>query len=155
MVIYMKEIVKKMYILLLPIAAGIGIAIQTTLNNNIGKKVGMLEVVVLVHLFGLIISLLIYFMRGNSDIVSLVTSASWKAVFAGILGIVITYSIASSVSNIGVLETVMISITVQMILSKIIDHFGILGVTQKPFNINEMFALGCFILGVILLRTSK
>lgn len=155
MVMFMKEIVKKMYVLLLPIAAGAAIATQSVLNNNIGKKVGMLEVVILVHLFGLIVSLLIYFVKGESDIVTLISTASWKAVIAGMLGIIITYSIAASISNIGVLETIMISITVQMVLSKVIDHFGILGVTQKPININEVIALGCFILGVILLRTSK
>ena len=151
----MKEIIKKMYILLLPIAAGAAIATQSALNNNIGKKVGMLEIVILVHLFGLLVSLIIYLVRGNTDIIGMITSASWKAVVAGMLGIVITYSIAASITNIGVLETVMISITVQIVLSKIIDHFGIFGVTPKPISITEVFALSFFIIGVVLLRSGK
>lgn len=151
----MKEIIKKMYILLLPIAAGAAIATQSALNNNIGKKVGMLEIVILVHLFGLLVSLIIYLVRGNTDIIGMITSASWKAVVAGMLGIVITYSIAASITNIGVLETVMISITVQIVLSKIIDHFGILGVTPKPISITEVFALSFFVIGVVLLRSGK
>lgn len=151
----MKEVFKKMYVVLLPIAAGAAIATQSVLNNNVGKKVGMLELVILVHLFGLIISLLIYFIRGNSDIASLISSSNWKVIVAGMMGIIITYSIAASISNIGVLETIMISITVQIVLSKIIDHFGILGVTQKPISLTEVLALGFFLIGVILLRISK
>ncbi len=146
--------IRKMYIYLLPIIAGAAIIFQSTLNNQFSRENGLLETVIMVHLFGLVVSVLIYVFKGNS-ITSVLTTTNLKIIISGACGVVITYAIAFSITNIGVLETVTISIVIQMLLSKLVDHFGIFGVEVRSITTTDIIALLLFIAAIITLRINK
>ncbi len=140
---------KKMAYLILPAIAGIAIVLQTAFSGKISKEIGFLDTVILVHFFGLIIALSIYLLRGNATI-SLFGEVNLFAVMAGAMGVIIVFFISKSFVVNGALLTIMISIVVQLIGSKIIDHFGLFGVEKVPINLTQMFSLVLIIIGVIL-----
>lgn len=135
----------------LPLIAGLAITFQSVLNNKFGKEAGMLEAVIFVHLFGLILSVGIYLILGNT-ITGLVKNYKLIIMFAGFIGVLIVWSTAQSITYIGVTETIMISVFAQIAFSKIIDHYGLLGVEVSRLSISEVIAIVLMITSVILLR---
>lgn len=137
---------RKIMYLLIPVIVGASITLQGALSNKISQNIGFIETVVLVHLFGLIASLVVYFTLGNS-VTGIIKNVNLIAVFAGSLGLVIVFGFTKSISLNGVLTTVLISVLVQMILSKVIDHFGLFGVEQNPIT-------GLQILSIVMMITA-
>ncbi|MEC9484877.1 MAG: DMT family transporter [Candidatus Izemoplasma sp.] len=140
-----------MTIIALPLIAGLAITLQSVLNNRFGREAGMLEVVIFVHFFGLLLALAIYLFLGNS-LATLVKNYKFIITIAGFMGVAIVYTTALSISNIGVTETIMISIFAQIAFSKIIDHFGLFGVGVEKLSGYEALAIVLMIISVILLR---
>jgi len=138
-----------MIYLLLPAIAGAAIILQTAFSGKLSKEIGTLETVILVHLFGLIIALIIYLIRGNTSI-SIFTDVKLSAIIAGAMGVLIVFFISKSFVVNGALLTILISIVVQLIGSKIIDYFGLFGAEKVPIDMIQIGSLILIISGVIL-----
>jgi len=150
----MKTLTKKLGIikmgyLILPAIAGTAITLQIAFSGKISKEIGTIETVILVHFFGLIIALMIYLISGNATI-KIINDVSLFAVMAGAMGVIIVFFISKSFSVNGALLTITISIIVQLIGSKIIDHFGLFGAERIPINMVQVFSLLLIISGVVL-----
>lgn len=141
--------IKHMAYLILPAIAGIAITLQTAFSGKLSKEVGSLETVILVHFFGLIVALLIYLVRGNINF-GFVSSINMLPVIAGSMGVLIIFFISKSFIINGAFTTIMISVVIQLVVSKIIDHFGLLGAIKNPINLVQLFALVLIITGVVL-----
>ncbi len=139
----------KMEYLILPAIAGAAIILQIAFSGKASNEIGTLETVVLVHFFGLIIALTIYLVGGNS-IITLISDINLYVVMAGAMGVIIVFFISKSFAVNGALLTIMISIVVQLIGSKIIDNFGLFGAEKVPVNMMQIFSLCLIIVGVIL-----
>ena len=139
----------KMGYLILPIIAGTAIILQTAFSGKISKEIGTIETVILVHFFGLIIALTIYFLSGKAT-VTLINDINLFAIMAGAMGVIIVFFISKSFTVNGALLTITISIIVQLIGSKIIDHFGLFGAERVPINIMQILSLILIISGVLL-----
>jgi transporter family-2 protein len=150
----MKKWGYKMLYLVFPILAGASIAFQTAFVNQYSTNANMLKAVVFVHLFGLLLALTVYAFSQNS-FASLFKSFDVLIIFAGFSGVIIVYSIASSITNIGVMHTLMISIAAQMVISKVIDHYGLFSVTKSPITLTEIMGLTLLISGVLVLQIKQ
>ena len=150
----MKSLTKKLGIikmgyLILPAIAGTAIILQTAFSGKTSKEIGTLETVILVHFFGLIIALTIYLISGNST-VKLINDVNLFVIMAGAMGVIIVFFISKSFAVNGALLTIMISIVVQLIGSKIIDHFGLFGAQRVSIDMVQIFSLCLIIAGIIL-----
>ncbi len=150
----MKRKFRKMIYLLLPAIAGVAIVLQTALSGKISKDFGTIETVILIHLFGLLAALLVYFVQGNTSF-AFFGKSNLLAVIAGALGVVIIFTISKSFVANGALTTVMISVVIQMGISKVIDHFGLFGIEKNPVNLTQLAAIGLMIVGVVILQLDK
>jgi len=150
----MKIVAKKLRIikmgyLILPVIAGAAIILQIAFSGKISKEIGTIETVILVHFFGLIIALTIYLISGNAT-VKIINDVNLFAIMAGAMGVIIVFFISKSFMMNGALLTILISIVVQLIGSKIIDHFGLFGAERVPIDMMQIFSLVLIIFGVIL-----
>lgn len=155
----MKTLTKKLRInnmayLILPVIAGIAIALQTAFSGKLSTKLGSLETVIAVHAFGLLVSLIIYLIRGNVNF-KFVSDINLLAVMAGSMGVIIIFFISKSFIVNGALFTIMISVVVQLIVSKIIDHFGLFGVDQVPINMMQLLSLIIIVSGVVMFQYNQ
>lgn len=144
-----KSRIKTMGYLILPVIAGIAIILQTAFSGKLSKDIGALETVILVHFFGFIIAVIIYLIRGNLNIGAL-TNFNILPIIAGSMGVLILFFISKSFVVNGALLTIMISVVVQLIASKIIDHFGLFGTEQVPITMMQLVALLIIVSGVVL-----
>lgn len=143
-----------MVYLILPAVAGVAIALQTAFGGKLNKQFGSIETVILVHLFGLLLALTVYLFSGKASF-SFISDINIAAVLAGSLGVVIIFSISKSFNVNGALTTIMISVVVQLVVSKIIDHYGLFGVEKNPVNMVQIYALIIIVSGVVLLQYNK
>jgi uncharacterized membrane protein YdcZ (DUF606 family) len=49
----------------------------------------------------------------------------------------------------------MISIAAQMVISKVIDHYGLFSVTKSPITLTEIMGLTLLISGVLVLQIKQ
>jgi transporter family-2 protein len=143
-----------MTFLILPVIAGLAIALQTAFSGKISTKVGSLETVVLIHFFGLVLALIVYLVRGNANF-GFIKDINLLAIMAGSMGVLIIFFLTKSFVVNGASTTITISVVVQLIVSKAIDHFGLLGVERSPVNMYQVLALLIIISGVVLFQYSK
>ena len=150
----MKLRFKRMIYLILPVIAGLAIALQGAFSGKLNQQFGAIETVILIHLFGLILAVIVYLLRGSYSI-SFLTNVNLLAIIAGSIGVIIVFSISKSFIINGALTTVMISVFVQLIVSKFIDHYGLLGVERDPINLIQVFALVIIVSGIVLFQYGK
>ena len=140
---------KKMIFLLLPVVAGLAIALQNVFYNKVSKDVGIMGTVLMIHFFGFLVALVIYIIsKGSFN--NLVSNISVIMVLSGVLGVIVVSTITKSVSVNGVLSTVMLSVLAQMILAKVIGHYGWFGVEQNSINIYQILAIVLMFVGVFI-----
>jgi len=145
----MKSKIKNMGYLILPAIAGLAIILQTAFSGKLTKDIGAIETVLLIHLFGLIVAIIVYLIIGNISI-NLITNFNALTVISGCLGVIIVFSISKSFLVNGAFVTIMISVLVQLVGSKIIDHFGLFGAEQVPINMMQVLSLLLIVSGVVL-----
>ena len=145
---------KKMVYLILPVIAGVAITLQTAFSGKLNKQVGSLETVILVHLFGLLVAVIVYILSGQANF-KFMTNINLLPIMAGSMGVLIIFSISRSFVVNGAFTTIMISVVIQLIISKMIDHFGWLGAEKNPLNLPQLFSLCIIISGIVLYQYNK
>jgi bacterial/archaeal transporter family-2 protein len=76
-------------------------------------------------------------------------SSPWMIV-AGGLGVLMMFSVSSSISSIGTLSVFILVISGQIISSAIIDHFGLFG-SAHPISLQKIGSIFVIMIGVIFL----
>lgn len=127
---------------LLPIfislVAGMFISLQGTLNNQIGKEYSL---PIMIFTVSLVQASVVLFKIIPDPITSLGAFLQWKVWIAGLLGALIMFGVAWSVSQSGAVVTFAVIIFGQLIMSVIIDYFGLLGMEQRMMTTSRVVSL--------------
>lgn len=121
-----------------------------SLNGMITNYLGMFGTSLVVHVVGGI--LLILYMKLFVREKLKITGMPWYLYSAGFFGIFLVASSSYCVVQLGVSVMTCISVTGQLVISAVIDHFGWFGVPKVPFNKKR---IPCFLLilaGLIILN---
>jgi transporter family-2 protein len=132
--------------------AGLMMAVQGSINSVLGKKVGLWETTFVVHSTAAIILIIILFIVHHQKInLQLWKEVPWYLYLGGVIGVIITYSVAVSIPDLGVAVATTAIITGQVLTAAIIDHFGIFGLETIPFTWLKFLGIVFLALGVRLL----
>lgn len=119
-------------------AAGIGIALQTTLNSQLARGLGGDPVTAALFSFALgAFSLGIYALLRGGLFTSLATLPSqplWSLA-GGLIGACALFSYVVIAPKIGFSALLGLAIVGQLLSSQIIDHYGLLGVIRRPVSL--------------------
>jgi transporter family-2 protein len=133
------------------ILGGIGIAIQSTLNNILTKGVGMWTANAIVHGSGFILATSIAFWL-NTVHFSGALGAPWYSLLGGMLGVGVVSAVVYAIPQLGIGFTVTTLVIAQVITAALIDHFGLLGSPVVILDWRRGLAIAFLILGAILMR---
>jgi len=131
--------------------AGILMSLQGVFNTRVSNKIGLWETTTVVHLTGLIFSLIILIMYGGSNFKKL-KDVSIIYLFGGVLGVIIVYSVMKGISLIGATFTTAILLITQLVISTIIDSLGLFGSTQMKLDFTKAVGLGIMIFGIFVFK---
>ena len=126
---------------LLAIAAGLGITLQTTLNGQLAKGVGGDSVAAALFSFtaGAVCLGVFSLMRGGI-VASLAAMPAqpWWSLVGGLLGAGALLSYVVLAPKIGLSALLGLAIAGQIISSLVIDHFGLMGASERPLSLVKL-----------------
>lgn len=126
---------------LLAIAAGLGITLQTTLNGQLAKGVGGDSVAAALFSFtaGAVCLGVFSLMRGGI-VASLaaIPVQPWWSLLGGLLGAGALLSYVVLAPKIGLSALLGLAIAGQIISSLVIDHFGLMGASERPVSLVKL-----------------
>ena len=136
-------------ILLIGLAGGIAVGLQSPLASMMSQRLGMLESVFIVHAGGALIALIPLLVYGGGKLGQW-RSVPWYALVAGVFGLVVIGAISYMIPRIGVAGSIITVVAGQLLVGTILDQFGWLGAMQRPLDATRLIGLVIVMLGVWL-----
>ena len=136
-------------IILVGLAGGVAVGLQSPLASMLSQRLGMIESVFIVHIGGAIVSLIPLLIYGGGRL-GLWRSVPWYALGAGVFGMIVIVAISYTIPRVGVAAAITSVVAGQILVSALLDHFGLLGATTRPLDLPRIVGLGVVMLGVWL-----
>lgn len=136
---------------LVGVGAGCLVGMQAPINSRLGKTVGSLQAATFSFLVGTAVLLLIAsFVRGGLGNLGEVGHVPWWALVGGLLGAVYVSVALVAVRTLGASGLTAVAIAGQLVISVVIDRFGLLGVARQPISAERVVGLVLLVAGVVL-----
>ena len=136
-------------IILIGLAGGVAVGLQGPLASMISQRLGILESVFIVHMGGVFIALLpLLFYSGGK--LTQWKQLPWYTLGAGVFGLVVIGAISYTIPRVGVAAAIITIVAGQLLVSTILDHFGMLGAMVRPLDLTRAIGLAVVLLGVWL-----
>jgi bacterial/archaeal transporter family-2 protein len=136
-------------VILFGLLGGIAVGLQSPLASLMSQRVGMMESVFIVHLGGAVAAgAILVALRGGN--LGAWQNAPWYALLAGVLGLAVIMAASYAIPRIGAVPTITLIVAGQMIVSVVIDQFGLFGTEVRPMELTRLLGIGVLFLGVWL-----
>lgn len=136
-------------IILIGLISGVAVGLQSPLASMISQRLGMLESIFIIHVGGaLLITVPLIFLRGGN--LGDWRSLPWYALLAGSMGLIVVGGVSFLIPRIGVAASITLIIAGQLLISSLLDHFGLLGVHSRPIELQRVLGLLIVFLGAWL-----
>lgn len=142
------------FFIILAVTSGAMLPVQAGLNTKMGKAVGDPVYAAFISFVVGSFGLLMYSLITKVDLTQI--SNAWSVApsvwLAGLLGAFYVAAVVVLVPKIGAALTFGLVVTGQMVLSLILDHFGLLGLSVHAINWQRLAGIALLIGGVLLIR---
>ena len=150
----MKSFLNNYFFIILAVVAGLMMPTQAAINN---KLAGFVQSPILSAFISFAVgtlALFLYILATGVPLGNLAAAKNAPLVVwtGGILGAFFVASTIVLVPRLGVALTFSLIIAGQMLVTLVIDHFGILGVPVKEISIARVVGVSLIVIGVILIR---
>jgi bacterial/archaeal transporter family-2 protein len=144
--------VSRLLAVLLAGGAGTLVGMQAPINARLGRGVGGLQAATLSFVVGTIALLLaVSFAKGGGfGSYRHLDSVPWWAFIGGLLGATYVTVAILTVRTLGATGLTVAVITGQLLISVLIDRFGLLGIARQPLALHRIVGLVLLIAGVAL-----
>lgn len=133
------------------ILAGILISLQGVFNTRVSDRIGLLETTAVVHGIGFIFACIAAVLFGNGNIKRL-GEVNKLYLMGGIFGVVIVFSVIKGISLLGATYSIAVLLVTQIVISTIIDTFGLFGNPQIKFDYTKPLGVLIMIAGIIVFK---
>lgn len=142
------------FYILLALAAGAMMPTQAATNNKMAVVVGSPIMSAFISFFVGTVALLVYVLVSGESIGSLMSAKEAPPIawVGGLLGAFFVTAGVTLVPRLGVATTFSVMIAGQMIVTLIIDHFGLLGIPVKEVSFARVAGIVLIGAGVVLIR---
>lgn len=136
-------------IILIGLAGGIAVGLQSPMASMITQRLGIFESVFIVHVGGAVIALIpLLFYSGGK--LSQWRSVPWYTLGAGIFGLVVIAAISYMIPRVGVAASIITVVAGQLLVGTILDQYGWLGASLRPLDLTRSIGLAVVLFGVWL-----
>lgn len=136
-------------IILIGLAGGIAVGLQSPMASMITQRLGMFESVFIVHIGGALFALLPLLFYGGGKLGQW-RSVPWYVLCAGIFGLIVIGAISYMIPRIGVAGAITTIVAGQLLVGMILDHFGLLGAMGRSMDLTRAIGLAIVLVGVWL-----
>lgn len=136
-------------IILIGLAGGIAVGLQSPMASMISQRLGIFESVFIIHIGGALIALLLLLFTGGGKLAQW-RSVPWYALGAGVFGLIVIGAISFMIPRVGVAAAIIAIVAGQLLVSTVLDHFGWLGAMVRPMDPTRAIGLAIVLVGVWL-----
>ena len=136
-------------IILIGLAGGVAVGLQSPMASVITQRLGMFESVFIVHVGGAIIALIPLLYYGGGKLAQW-RSLPWYTLGAGVFGLIVIGAISYMIPRIGVAGAITTIVAGQLLVSTVLDQFGWLGAMERPMDPARALGLAVVLVGVWL-----
>ncbi|NLQ16630.1 DMT family transporter [Marinomonas sp. M1K-6] len=122
------------------ILGGVALSVQSSINGRLGHSVGVIASAWLTFVIGFAVSFLLFFFFEPSHDVTLFSAPKWQ-LSGALFGVMYMLIVVFAVPKIGIAAATVCTISGQLIMSLIIDHFGWLENNIIPLDGNRYLAI--------------
>jgi len=132
-------------------AAGCLVGMQAPINSRLGRSLGAIQAASFSFLLGTVALVTISFiLRGGLGTLGRIGQVPWWALIGGLLGAVYVFVALEAVRTLGASGLTAVVITGQLVISVVIDRFGLLGVARSSIGPQRIIGLVLLLVGVTL-----
>ena len=141
--------------MLLALIGGAAAATQVVVNSQLRNWVGHPVVAAFVSFFVGAVVLLLYILvlRLPWPELSKSFQAPWWVWIGGALGAFYVWTTVVVAPKLGAAVLMGMAVTGQMLISLVLDHYGLLGLQRHPMNLWRCLGVGLLLLGVAIIRS--
>jgi len=134
-------------VIIFGLIGGMAVGLQGPLASLMSQKIGTLESVFFIHLGGTIAALIPLIFYGGRNL-SRWQEVPWYALIAGVIGLGVIAAMSYMVPRVGVAPSVVLIVAGQLLVSVMLDHYGLFGAHLRPLDFTRVLGLGLVFLGV-------
>jgi transporter family-2 protein len=144
----------KLLYYLLPLLAGIAMSIQSGINGQLRSALQHPILAAFLSFLGGIIALgvLLLFSKQAFPTLQQFSDISFYKYTGGLLGAFVVTATILSIAKIGAADMFVLIIAGQLFTAVIMDHYGVLGVTQNPLTIQKLVGISLVVAGAYLVN---
>ena len=129
--------------------SGIAVGLQSPLASMITQRLGMLESIFIIHIGGAILIAIPLIFVGGGNLGNW-RSLPWYALLAGSMGLIVVGGVSLMIPRVGVATSITLIIAGQLVISSILDHYGLLGVDIRHMDAPRILGLVIVFIGAWL-----
>ena len=127
-------------VVLVGLLGGVAAGVQGPLASEMGRHVGIMGSVFIIHVGGTIASAL-FLLHPRAAQLGAWRSVPWYALGAGLLGLVLVGAFAYCIPRLGVATTMTLVIVAQLVVGALLDHFGLLVAQPRPIDVSRLVGI--------------
>ena len=140
----------KIWFVVLALFGGILGGIQAPINSQLGRKIGSIEASFISFFIGTVFLLLLTTFFGKGNLLQVTSVPKWQLV-GGFLGACFVTFVIIAVPKVGVALTIISVIVGQMIISLVIDHFGLFSTGKIAMNSQRIIGIILMLVALIFI----
>lgn len=133
------------------ILSGFVLAVMIRLNASLGVAIGTMEATWVIHCVGMIAAILVCVYRRQFQWVPRLKTVPWFLLLGGVYGVIMVWIGNIVIPQLGMAISSGIFITVNLISSCVIDHWGWLGMPQTTISWRRLGGVMVAVVGVVLI----
>lgn len=138
--------------IIIALLSGALMSVQGVFNTEVTKTTSIWVSNSFVQFTALIVCLLAWLFTGRDSFMKLTMVQPKYELLGGIIGAFITFTVIQSMSKLGPAKATMLIVIAQLIISYVIEIFGIFGVDKVEFELRKFIGMIIAIIGVIIFK---
>lgn len=146
-----------MWGIIVAIISGALMSVQGVFNTGVTKQTSTWLASAWVALSGFAVAFLLWaiFERNQASVMSLVKVDHKYMLLGGAIGAFITWTVITSMSNLGPAKAVLLIVISQLLVAYLIELFGLFGVEKTEFQWTKLFGVLASVVGFIIFQWDR
>ncbi|MDD4089968.1 MAG: DMT family transporter [Tissierellia bacterium] len=132
------------------LVAGLLMSVQGVFNTRVMDSSNMWAATSWVHITALAASISIWFFTGREALLSVFDVSEKIYLFGGVIGAFITYTVIKGISDLGPAYATMFILLAQLVVSYMIEVFGLFGTEKVSFEWIKFIGVALMISGIVV-----
>ena len=134
------------------ILSGTLMSIQGVWNTQVTKQSSLWVSTGWVQLTAFLVCVAAWFFTGRASVGTLWQVENKYTLLGGILGTFITVTVIRSMGKLGPAQATMLIVIAQLVVSYLIEMFGLFGVEKQPFEWKKLAGTAIVVAGIVLFK---